>query len=177
VATSSTFTDWDLVFEGRDVFTNGGVSGPGSDGALSPLDPAIFDTGELSDLLFLREDTASGPFTTWYKFDEPTHPLWSRYHVYGLRDGNRYYKLQIPSYYGEVGGAPVSALYRLRYTQVSPSGMGSTTTLDRVDTTSEGVSTLGDTLGACFDLATDELRVLTVIERGKLGRLAPVLSP
>lgn len=164
VGTSSASTDWDLAFEGRDVFTNGGASGPGKGGAFGPLDPAIFDTGKLPDLPFLAEDTAGGPFATWYEYDEPTHALWSRYHVYGLRDGNRYYKLQILSYYGEVGGAPVSALYRLRYAEVGAGGVGPTTTLDHVDATSEGASTPGDTPGACLDLATGKSRVLTVTE-------------
>lgn len=164
VDTDGASTDWDLAFEGRGVFTNGGASGPGNGGAFGPLDRAIFDTGELPDLPFLDKDMTGGPFIAWYQYDGTTHALWSRYHVYGVRDGDRLYKLQILGYYGDVGGAPVSALYHLRYAEVSGGAVGPTKTLDHVDATGEGASAHGDTPGACLDLGTGEQVVLTATE-------------
>src|SRR5688572_21151065 len=37
---------WDIAFEGYEVFTNSGVSGPGKGGALGPYGPDIYVSGK-----------------------------------------------------------------------------------------------------------------------------------
>ena len=76
------------------------------------------------DVPFLVADTAGGTFLGWYAYDGGTHTLYSRYHVYALRSGDQLYKLQLLGYYGDVAGAPVSALYQLRYAAVNTDGSG-----------------------------------------------------
>ncbi|MCK6589035.1 MAG: HmuY family protein [Polyangiaceae bacterium] len=117
-----TSTAWDMAFEGYDVFTNSGVSGPGESGALGPYAPAIFDSGIDPGAPILTRDAIGGPFHLWYGYDytNPAHVLYSRFHVFGVKDGDRLWKVQVLSYYGEVEGAPVSALYRIRYAELMP---------------------------------------------------------
>lgn len=154
-------TGWDLAFEGIDVFTNGGLSGPGQGGAFGPLDIDAFETGEVPDVPFVEQDEAGGPFVDWYAYDENEHQLWSRYHVYGVRDGDARYAVQILGYYGEVAGAPVSAVYQLRYAAITPSGRGPTQTLSDVDATGGGVVGELDARGTCLDLGTGDRLALT----------------
>jgi hypothetical protein len=108
--------EWDIAFEGRSIFTNSGASGAGKAGAFGPLDASAFAGDTAPPVPFLDADKPAGGFRDWYAYEGATaHAIWSRYHVYGVKSGDRLWKLQIVSYYGERDGAPVSALYRLRY--------------------------------------------------------------
>ncbi len=101
---------WDIALQGRDVFTNGGISGPGDSSAFGPLSAPTFLSDTAPDVPLLLKDRAGGALIDWYDYDGDTHQLFSRYHVYGLRDGERLFKLQVLGYYGEQLGAPVAAL-------------------------------------------------------------------
>nr|PZN22205.1 MAG: hypothetical protein DIU78_16040 [Pseudomonadota bacterium] len=59
--------EWDLAFQGWDVFTNGGVSGPGSGAAFGPL-PTFYllFPDEPPDVPFLIADRTGGRFGVWY---------------------------------------------------------------------------------------------------------------
>lgn len=156
--------DWHLAFEGLDVFTNGGVSGPGSGSAFGPLTPAtwLWDTAPAVPLL--SRDRAGGAFVDWYDYDGTTHQLFSRYHVYGVLDGERFYKVQILSYYGEVAGAPVGARYHLRYAEVGSAGNRPTTELESLDASAGGPKGGDEEPSICLDLATGASAPLTVAE-------------
>jgi hypothetical protein len=144
--------EWDLAFAGLNVFTNSGVSGPGDGAGFGPLTPPTFLSDTAPDVPFWIEDRAGGAFLDWYEYE--AQALYSRYHVYGLRDGERLYKVQILSYYGEVAGAPVSALYRLRYAEVLETGASATMELTKVDATAGGVAEPADEPSACLELET-----------------------
>lgn len=155
-------TEWDVAFVGYDVLTNGGISGSGAGAAFGPLDIAVFVfPDEPVDVPFWITDAPGGVFLRWYAYDGTDHTLYSRYHVYGLRSGGRLYKLQVLGYYGEVQGAPVSALYQLRYAEVTADGSGETQEIHDLDATLDGREPSPDAPSGCFTLATGETTLLT----------------
>jgi hypothetical protein len=152
----ATSTAWDMAFEGYNVFTNGGLSGPGGSGALGPYAPDVFASGVDPGSPILTRDAIGGAFLTWYAYDytNPAHALYSRYHVFGVKDGARLFKVQVLSYYGEVEGAPVSAMYRLRYAEVLPDGALPAQELMNLDGTAGGPTGSEDSPSECLDLGT-----------------------
>jgi hypothetical protein len=154
-------TDWDLALSGWDVYTNSGVSGPGEGGAFGPLDSVDFALGLAGDVPFIQADETGGAFRDWYDYDASTHALYSRFHVYGIRTAERLYKLQILGYYGQLDGAPVSALYQLRYAAVTSAGAGETQVLDNVDATAGWPNVSDGAPSGCLNLASGERSALT----------------
>lgn len=152
--------DWDLALSGYQVFTNSGPSGPGEASAFGPLDEATFLLDEKpADIPFLTPDKTGGAFTGWYFYDGTTHYLYSRFHTFGVKDGDNLWKVQVISYYGERNGGPVSALYKLRYAQVAPSA-GEVRTL-LLDGTAGGATAPASAPSGCIDLLTGTESLLT----------------
>lgn len=160
----SASTEWDLAFLGWDVFTNGGVSGPGDGAAFGPLDAIEFALPGAPEVPFLQQDEPGGAFRDWYAYDGTTHSLFSRFHRYGVSAGWRLYKLQILGYYGELAGAPVSALYALRYAEVTASGSTETRTLEGIDATAGWPNVTDASASACVNLERGEVFPLTPAE-------------
>lgn len=156
----SASTDWDLALSGYDVFTNSGLSGPGDGGAL-PIGLEDYRAGELPSTPFLLTDDSGGAFSRWYAYDGEEHVAFSRYHVHAIEHEGRYWKLQISSFYGEVDGAPVTALYQLRYAEVLPDGSGPTVDIQDLDATAGGIDALETEPSACLDLAGNRQLMLT----------------
>jgi hypothetical protein len=156
--------DWDIALQGRDVFINGGISGPGSSKAFGPLSAPNYLSDTAPEAPLMLEDRAGGALLDWYKYVGSTHQLYSRYHVYGLRDGQRLFKLQVLSYYGEQLGAPVSALYRVRYAEVTESGLGETHDVAGIDGTAGGSQSDDSQPSGCLNLDTEEVSALTPAE-------------
>lgn len=151
--------EWDLAFQGFEISTNGGVSGPGAGSAFGPLpEYYFFFPDEPIEPPFLIEDKAGGAFLGWYVYDGSDHTIYTRYHVYGVRSGERSFKVQILSYYGEVMGAPVSALYRVRYAEVTADGVGPTQELSNIDATVDGEVSDPTLPSAVLSLASGEIR-------------------
>lgn len=149
---------WDVRFSGWDVFTHGGASGGGAGGAFGPLDPRAC-AADAPTLPIVIRDHAGGAFEDWYAYDGTTHALHSRFHVYGVRDATHTYKVQILSYYGEVAGAPTSAVYRVRWADARG---GPTRELATLDATAGGASGAGPS--ACLDLGTGVVAMHTTLE-------------
>lgn len=161
-ADPTTDLGWDLAFEGLDVFTNSGPSGAGASLAFGPLDPIAFLDDVAPQVPFLTADKAGGAFIRWYFYEgAPNHGLYSRFHVFGVKDGDKLYKVQILSYYGKRDGAAVSALYRVRYAEV---GQPAKEAVD-LDGTAGG-TTAGDPSASseCLDLGTGARTMLTTDE-------------
>ncbi|WP_437738374.1 HmuY family protein [Sorangium sp. So ce1335] len=156
-------TDWDLALSGYDVFTNSGLSGPGDGGAL-PLSLDDYRAGQLPSTPFLLTDEAGGAFTQWYAYDGESHVAFSRYHVHAIEHEGRTWKLQILSFYGEVDGAPVTALYQLRVAEVLPDGPGETVEIKDLDATAGGIDAVESAPSACLDLAGNRQLMLTPAE-------------
>lgn len=144
--------DWDLAFEGYDVFTNGGVSGGGRGGAFGPLDAVTFLDDKAPNVPFVTADRAGGAFLEWYAYDGSTHALYTRYHVYGVREGTRTWKVQVLGYYGERDGAVVPALYRVRWAEVRADGLGPTQEATGLDGTAGGAKAPATEPSECLDL-------------------------
>lgn len=146
---------WDLAFEGADVFTNGGASGSGASNAFGPIDAVVFLDDAAPQVPFTVTDTTGGAFLKWYFYGgAPDHALYSRFHVYGVKDGDRTFKVQILGYYGDRDGAPVSALYQVRWAEVTAAGPGPLQEAKNVDGTAGGPSGGADAPSECLDLGT-----------------------
>jgi hypothetical protein len=155
--------DWDLGLVGYDVLTNGGLSGPGMAAAFGPLPVSVFAFPDQPvNAPFLVTDHAGGAFLYWYLYDEQSHVIYSRFHVYGIKSGGHYYKLQVLSYYGTVGGSEVTALYQLRYAEVTAAGSAKTVDLHNVDATLGGATADADALNTCLVLATGDTPMLSL---------------
>jgi hypothetical protein len=153
---------WDLVFLGWDIFTNGGASGAGQAAAFGPLPFAYWAFAqEPTDIPFLIEDKAAGAFLDWYLYDGQSHALYSRFHRYGVKRGERLFKVQLLGYYGEVQGAPISALYQVRYAEVRQEGSAPVNTLANLDATAGGLAGDSGAPGRCLNLGTGEQQALT----------------
>jgi len=157
---------WDIAFEGYDVFTNGGASGAGTGATFGPMDAIAFveDTAPAVPLLFT--DRPGGAFLDWYLYSgAPAHALYTRYHVFGVREGARTWKLQVLGYYGQRDGAPVSALYSVRYAEVlAGGGAGPTTELTQLDGTAGGPQAPPTARAECLDLASGARTMLLPAE-------------
>jgi hypothetical protein len=137
---SSSSTEWDLRFQGWDIFSNGGASGGGKGASFGPLPLTYFLAGtDPTDVPFLIEDKAAGAFRDWFFYDGQWHTVYSRFHVYGVKSGPRLFKVQLLGYYGDVQGAPISALYRLRYAEVTPESAGLAIEVKQLDATAGGL--------------------------------------
>ena len=152
--------EWDLAFEGYGVYTNSGVSGAGQGGAFGPLDLTSFLGSTAPSVPFITADKAGGAFLDWYAYDGSAHALYSRFHVYGVKNGARLWKVQILTYYGVVNNAPTSALYQVRYAELS-AGVGATQQLN-IDGTAGGLAGTGSAPSGCLDLASGSVSMLTV---------------
>ena len=156
---------WDIALSGHDVFINGGgISGPGNSSAFGPLSAPTYLTDTAPDVPLLLKDRAGGALLDWYDYGGATHQLFSRYHVYGLRDGARLFKLQVLSYYGEQLGAPVPALFHVRYAEVTEDGIGETHDVVAIDATAGGSKDDDQQPSACLDLDTEKITTLTPAE-------------
>lgn len=153
-------TDWDIAFSGFDVFTNSGLSGSAEGGAF-PIDRLDYEAGEIPDIPFLIEDESGGAFVDWYAYDPGEHVIYSRFHVFGVEAGGRYWKVQLHSFYGDVQGAPVSGLYSLQYSEVTADGPGPITEVLDLDATAGGSDAPDTAPSACLDLETKTKLMLT----------------
>lgn len=156
---------WDLRFEGKNILTNGGVSGDGDGAAFGPNDLAQFSDDTVpADVPFLFEDEEGGAFFRWYAYDGSAHLLYSRFHVYGIRREGELYKVQVLRFYDEQAGAPVPALYQLRVATVTASAVGETEVID-VDGTAGGMTEPSESdPSGCVRLSTRAVSLLTPAE-------------
>lgn len=152
---------WDVALQGRDVFTNGGVSGPGNCSAFGPLSAPTYLSDSAPDTPLLLKDRAGGALLDWYDYVGDTHLLYSRYHVYGLRDGERLYKLQILSYYADQLGAPISAHYHIRYSELLSDGSGKIREIAGIDAGAGGSKVADSEPSACVELDSERISMLT----------------
>ena len=68
------------------------------------------------------------------------------------------------SYYGELQGAPVSALFQIRYAEVSKGDVGATMTLKGINAFAGGTNAPPDAQSGCVDLGTGAMVPLTPAE-------------
>jgi hypothetical protein len=155
---------WDLAFEGLDVFTNSGPSGAGLGASFGPLDPIVFIDDAAPATPFLATDTTGGAFIRWWFYGgaAANHALYTRFHVYGVQDGAKQYKVQVLNYYGVRDGAPIAALYRVRWAEVTGAGTGPVQDLADLDGTADQADAAGKS--ECLDLGTGARMMFTATE-------------
>jgi len=162
--TGSSSIAWDIALQGHDVFTNGGISGPGNSSAFGPLSPPTYLSDTAPKAPLMLKDRAGGALLDWYDYVGETHQLYSRFHVYALRDGERLFKLQVLGYYGEQLGAPVAALYHVRYAEVTDAGLGETHEVTGIDATAGGSKDDDSAPSGCLELDSERVSALTPAE-------------
>jgi hypothetical protein len=145
---------WDIAFEGLEVYTNSGPSGAGGVQGFGPLDAVAFIDDNAPQVPFLSGDKTGGAFLRWYFYDGSNHVLDSRFHTYGVKDGDKQYKVQVLGYYGDRNGAPVSALYRVRWSEITAAGPGTTQDIATIDGTAGGPTAPTTSPSDCLDLGT-----------------------
>ena len=155
---------WDLAFEGLDVFTNSGPSGAGLGASFGPLDTIVFIDDAVPATPFLAADTTGGAFIRWWFYGgaAANHALYTRFHVYGVQDGTKQYKVQVLNYYGVRDGAPIAALYRVRWAEVTAAGMGTIQDVADLDGTADQANAAGKS--DCLDLGTGARMMFTTAE-------------
>jgi hypothetical protein len=138
------------------------VSGPGTGSAFGPLSAPTFLSDTAPDTPIMLHDRTGGALLDWYDYSGETHQLYSRYHVYGLRDGERLFKLQILGYYAERLGTPIDASYHIRYAEVLSDGTsGETHELREIDASAGGSNVDDSEPSACVEL--DSERVVPIM--------------
>lgn len=157
---------WDMAFEGLDVFTNSGPSGGGSSTAFGPLEPVVFLEDVAPAVPFLAPDTTGGAFIRWWLYGGAAgnHALFTRFHVYGVKDGDKQYKVQVLNYYGVRDGAPTAALYRVRWAELTAAGSGPVKELADLDGIAGGTQASASAKSECLDLGTGARTMLTPAE-------------
>jgi hypothetical protein len=155
---------WDLAFEGLDVLTNSGPSGAGLGASFGPLDPIVFIDDAVPATPFLATDTTGGAFIRWWFYggSVANHALYTRFHMYGVQDGAKQYKVQVLNYYGLRNNAPISALYRVRWAEVTAAGSGPIKDVADLDGTADQADAAGKS--ECLDLGTGARTLLTAAE-------------
>jgi hypothetical protein len=155
---------WDLAFEGLDVFTNSGPSGGGLGASFGPLDPIVFIDDKVPATPFLAADTTGGAFLRWWFYggSAASHALFTRFHVYGVQDGAKQYKVQVLNYYGLRDGTSVAALYKVRWAEITAQGVGATQEAVDLDGTAD--QSKADGKQECLDLGTGTRMLLTSAE-------------
>ena len=115
--------DWDIAFSRFTLSLNGGASGGGECAAFYAYtelnDPtAIEDFTAQPEFAQTFPDTYGSALSEWYNYNGATHELSPKDEVYLIKSGGKVYKVALESYYGDVDGQPVSALYQFRWEEV-----------------------------------------------------------
>jgi hypothetical protein len=156
-AAPATDRGWDMAFGGGDAFTNSGASGAGQGGAFGPLDPIVFVSENAPQVPFVNADATGGAFSNWYIYDPNAHVIYSRLHVYGVRDGATTYKVQVLDYYNQPdAGQPEGGRYSVRY-----AALGQPAKEVQIDGTAGGSAVSPDSPSGCIDLGTGQQTALT----------------
>ncbi|MEZ4648009.1 MAG: HmuY family protein [Candidatus Eisenbacteria bacterium] len=123
-ANPSSSNDWDIAFNRFTLSLNGGASGNGECAAFYAYTELPTDPTAIEDFLAQPEfaqtfpDTYGSALSEWYNYNGATHELTPKDEVYLIKSGGKVYKVELESYYGDVDGQPVSALYRFRWAEV-----------------------------------------------------------
>jgi len=90
----------DIAFEGLDIYTNSDLRPAPSPRSARTSRSSSSATRSATFLSWRRQDR--GAFLRWYAYDNVNHVLDSRFHVYGVKDGDKTYKVQVLSYYAKL---------------------------------------------------------------------------
>jgi len=141
---------WDLRIEGWKIFLNGGESGEGRAGG---IDMQVLDlTMEFDELLrknqllyfFFYDSYACALSDWWWYAIDGTHTLFSNYHTYVVRRGDRDFAVQWLAYYRVLDGAAAAGYPQFRWAEIPTDGSPPLIFEEDIDATAGG-------LGAAYD--------------------------
>lgn len=119
---------WDLRLEGWNIFLNGGESGEGRAGG---IDMQLLDLEMQFDellrknqiLYFFFYDSYACALSDWWWYAlDGTHTLFSNYHTYIVRQGERDFALQWLDYYRVIDGAAAAGYPQFRWAEIPTDG-------------------------------------------------------
>ncbi|MEE2828252.1 MAG: HmuY family protein [Myxococcota bacterium] len=136
---------WDIRIEGWGLFLNGGESGTGRAGG---IDMELLDlTMDFEDLhrknqvlyFFFYDAYACALSDWWWYALDGTHTLFSNYHTYIVRRGDRDFALQWLDYYQVIDGAAAAGYPQFRWAELPPDGSTPLISVDELDATAGGL--------------------------------------
>ncbi len=121
-ADPSNSLDWDFAIASYDIHLNSNMFGIGQAAAYLNTDSLGIPRTDFEGITVAEtqptayfQDAAGSAFTEWYDYNENTHQLTSKKHVYLVKVGTDIYKMQITSYYYPVNGQNTSAWYTFKW--------------------------------------------------------------
>lgn len=136
---------WDIRIEGWQLFLNGGESGEGKAGG---IDMELLDlTMEFDELLrknqilyfFFYDSYACALSDWWWYALDGTHTLFSNYHSYVVRRGERDFAFQWLNYYRVIDGAAAAGYPQFRWAEVPSAGDDAVIVEEDIDATAGGL--------------------------------------
>ena len=128
VSADSASAQWHLAFRGTTIRVNSGVSGPGE--VQAQVMDAVYDEVVSAPVNGYSEDTEEilaipvGSGNGWYSYDSQNHvilPIAGK--VLIIKVGDRYFKMEVISYYLDAPATPnfniPARLYTYRYQEIS----------------------------------------------------------
>jgi len=137
---------WDLRAEGWNLFLNGGESGPGKAGGIDmellDLEMQFDELNRKNQMLyfFFYDSYACAVSDWWWYGLDGTHTLFSNYHVYIVRRGDRELALQMLDYYRVIDGSAEAGYPEFRWADLADGEV----LVDDVDATAGGLGAATD---------------------------------
>jgi hypothetical protein len=121
-----TSLDWDFAVASYDIHLNSNLFGPGVAAAYLNTDDSNNPRTDFDSIVLAETqpqayswDEAGSAFSGWYEYDDVTHQLASKSHVYLVKVGADIYKMQILSYYSNINGTPTSGWYTFKWLKLA----------------------------------------------------------
>lgn len=136
---------WDLRAEGWGLFLNGGESGDGRAGGIDmellDLTMPFAELGRKNQLLyfFFYDSYACALSDWWWYALDGTHTLFSNFHVFVVRRGDRDFAVQVMDYYRVVDGSAEAGYPELRWAEIPTDGGEPDIVEEDVDATAGGL--------------------------------------
>jgi hypothetical protein len=141
---------WDVRIDGWNLFLNGGESGDGKSGGIDmellDLDLTFEEMNRRNQLVwFLFFDSYACAISDWWWYGlDGTHTLFSNYHTYVVRKGDRDFALQVLDYYRVVDGFAEAGYPEFRWAEIPTDGRAPEVWTEDLDATAGGVSADAD---------------------------------
>lgn len=147
---------WDLKFSGWQILTNGGISGDHAGGGIAMKADHYDDISTVNIPGMALTDNYGSVFDNWYDADMVnSFSLSSKGFVYLVKKNDKVYKTTVISYYGEIQGSPISAIYTIKIADMNdPENI---ITIDGIDATAGGTQGTGD--GAYYSFTDGLLKI------------------
>jgi hypothetical protein len=141
---------WDLRADGWDLFLNGGESGDGRAGGIDmellDLTMPFEELGRKNQILyfFFFDSYACALSDWWWYALDGTHTLFSNYHVFVVRRGDRDFAVQVMDYYQVIDGSAEAGYPEIRWAEIPTDGSEPDVWIEEIDATAGGLGAAAD---------------------------------